>query len=976
MLRRSHILRLVTCCFVLSATALSAQSSSQTRMYQRFPSLTNSRRPTKPLPPQVAYMPTGRFKLLDSSTGWVVAYNSRLLWTTDGGAHWKDISPPNPNHDHYADVFFMDDVTGWVLFSHQVNDRNDPIPHNYEGDWTFYVASTQDAGKTWAITNIPAMAENHGAMLGGSGQIAFGDSLNGWIEVEHHLSGSLLHTTDGGHHWAWVKNAPGLLGTITAISANHLFYFGRGPLGDQYFYASWDAGQTFSAISFKPSIRSAAVSSYSMPVFQGPRSGYEAVTYSRDPNTPSVAVLFETSDAGHTWHPSETLTNLGIGSRRILSTVTDSTWVVPFMPYRGSMSLIKLPISGGQIAAPQHQTGDFDRCKLNFWGSTYGWSSCESGGGLSATDDGGTTWNVINPKAVLGTGTLTDTPLTPTPTIHPSLPPTNVPPHWKPVPRQQASAPLSTAASGLPSGVSQQLGFDITKVPTTVTMQDWWNDSPYYDIGIYLPNSPNRSVDPNLGTDWVSAVHTQGWGIIPIWFGLQAVCVVDSTNITQFISSTPSDAYAQGISQAASAEANVTSLGLDGSVIYLDIENYNPTTCGQAVEAYVYGFITQLHSDGICVGVYSSIFDAQQMYSACYNDECNSPDYFWFEREDYRVTVWNADHGYSGDLPDSYWPDRARMHQYAINQNHTWDGLELQIDEDIVDSTIVGGTPSLKPLNINSVPTTVTYQSDPTVIAAIANGANDSKNTPAFTQGNLVGCAAYNYGYLPFERIDGTYQALQYPPSIWACPAGINDQGTVVGYTLPPPGADGTVDGIIWSSPGDYTTFDDPNASWTELLSINDAGWITGAIVDDSGNFHCILVKPVNGNYSGSTPIEFDEAGGNCENAAINGIGIIGGNYILSDFTFSAFVDDVENGAPGSGVSLYSNQAIDGVNNNGLAAGPDCNFCGGSYVGSLFTSAWYDFPTSTTVYGLNDDPEIVGEDSGTGQPGVIYDADY
>lgn len=480
-----------------------------------------------------------------------------------------------------------------------------------------------------------------------------------------------------------------------------------------------------------------------------------------------------------------------------------------------------------------------------------------------------------------------------------------------------------------------------------------------------------------MGTDWVSAVHTQGWGIIPIWFGFQAPCVVDSTNITKFISSDPSEAYAQGIGQAALAEANATSLGLDGSVIYLDIENYDSATCGEAVEAYVYGFVLQLHSDGTFVGVYSSIFDAQQIYSACYNDECDSPDYFWFEREDYRATVWNADHGYSGDLPDSYWPDKARMHQYAINQNQTWDGLELQIDEDIVDSTIVPGTPSLKPLNINSVPTTVTYQSDPTVITAIANGTNDSNNTPPFTQGNLVGYAASDNAYLPFERIDGTYQALQYSPSPWAVPAGINDEGTVVGYTFPPPGAGGTIDGIIWSTSANYTTFDVSGASQTELLSINDAGWITGSIVDNSGNIHCILVKPVNGSYSGVTPFEFDEGGGNCENAAINGIGIIGGNYIYPDFTFSAFVDDVEDGTPGNGVSLYSGQVIDGVINNGLAAGPECKFCTEGYVGSLFTSAWYDFPSSTTTYGVNDDPETVGDDSsGAMQVGVLYDSDY
>jgi photosystem II stability/assembly factor-like uncharacterized protein len=1002
---RSNLLRFAVPCILMSASLLAAQStpSKLPPGWPHFPPTPPGiLRPGKPVPPQVAYLPVGG-KLLSSSTGWAESGN-RLLWTTDDGAHWKDISPPNPYGDSYADVFFVDQTAGWVLFSHLIKSRDDTTPHNQDSDWTFYLAETQDAGATWSTIQLPALLSHPGEGLSGRGWIVFGDRLNGWMELSHGLTwGSLLHSTDGGLHWEWVKNYPGLNGQISAVGTRRLFVEGEAPNHPSELYATMDSGQTFHRISLAApaSVAPARRPRYGIPLFLTSQTGYVTVTFAGDMGVASAAVLYRTSDGGRTWSVGHIFGNLTLGTPSVSSTVVDSTWVVTNEVHEGTLSLIKLPTSPGQTSAPPYHVSDFSRCSLDFWGVSAGWANC--GGRLSSTDDGGTTWTVINPKVVTTTGALTGDPVTPAPAAPPPAP-ASTGPRWQPVPQKQPLPPSIAAAtattSGLPSGLSQQLGFDVITVPTPQQMQTLWTNSPFYDVGIYL-EAPNHNTWGGLTRDWVNTVSAYGWGFVPIWFGSQPPCA-NAPNLTSF-SSDPAGANTTGIDEAMNAYSEAQSIGLDGSIIYLDIEQYTPSTaCSLAVTAFVEGFDGWLHQQGsaLRVGVYASIQDIPDIKSACYDGPggsvCAPPDDIWLSRYDNRATVWNMDHSnggeYTGDLPDDWWPTNARAHQY-LSQLQTWGGITLNapygIDVNVFDSTTVVGNPSLKSLNVDFLPSTVTYESDPTVVTAIADATFEQNPPPAgpvFTQGNLVGYA--DGGLTPFAEIGGQQQALA-GPNLGVSPiypTGINDEGTMVGYYSPP--EDGPMDatttgsgtqGIIWSSPANYTTYDDSNAASTELLSINDAGWITGAILDASGNPHCILLKPnADGTYP-TTPEQFDEPGGNCENAAIDGIGIIGGNYEASGEE-DVFYEDVESGTPGLNPVVLGSGPIgemlimNGVNNNGFGAGPDCYGCTSGFAASLFTTAWWNSPSGTAIYGLNDDPEIVGGNSSTApQEGVVYD---
>jgi hypothetical protein len=95
-------------------------------------------------------------------------------------------------------------------------------------------------------------------------------------------------------------------------------------------------------------------------------------------------------------------------------------------------------------------------------------------------------------------------------------------------------------------------------------MATWWNYSPYYDTSVYLPGSPNRGADQNLNSAWISQVQSQGWGLIPIWFGLQATCA----NATFLSYIDPANAGAEGKSEADNAANAALCLGLSKTVIY------------------------------------------------------------------------------------------------------------------------------------------------------------------------------------------------------------------------------------------------------------------------------------------------------------------------------------------------------------------------------------------------------------------------
>jgi hypothetical protein len=110
-------------------------------------------------------------KLLTAQAGWA-ATGQRLFWTTNGGGHWRDITPHTVRSEEIASVFFLDKSRGWVLLSSYDEIKDAP---------QFDFAATTDAGDTWSVTHFAPPINLKQYILAGDGRIDFVDSLHGWM---------------------------------------------------------------------------------------------------------------------------------------------------------------------------------------------------------------------------------------------------------------------------------------------------------------------------------------------------------------------------------------------------------------------------------------------------------------------------------------------------------------------------------------------------------------------------------------------------------------------------------------------------------------------------------------------------------------------------------------------------------------------------------------------------------------------------
>ena len=95
--------------------------------------------------------PLGRFDLMTPTSGWVIL-GHQLFWTEDAGETWMDLSPSIPAEASIEDIYFMDNNTGWMLWSMM----------NPGGLFVFQIAHTQDHGVTWTVEDLPLLSRLQG----------------------------------------------------------------------------------------------------------------------------------------------------------------------------------------------------------------------------------------------------------------------------------------------------------------------------------------------------------------------------------------------------------------------------------------------------------------------------------------------------------------------------------------------------------------------------------------------------------------------------------------------------------------------------------------------------------------------------------------------------------------------------------------------------------------------------------------------
>lgn len=239
-------------------------------------------------------------------------------------------------------------------------------------------------------------------------------------------------------------------------------------------------------------------------------------------------------------------------------------------------------------------------------------------------------------------------------------------------------------------------GFDACTAPSQTVMNAWRASSPYRSVGVYIGGVSRGCAQPNLTRSWVDTQVRKGWHLIPTYVGRQAPC----TGYYNRMSYDASTARAQGRQEAGDAIAEATALGMRApSAIYSDVEGYDSsnTACRTAVLSYVSGWTSRLHKRGFTSGVYSSASSGISDLADAYRSSAyNRPDHIW-------LAWWNyqADTDGGSYVPDAYWADHQRIHQYVGDTAESWGGYAMNIDRNFLDVTVGGTGPTARcPANI------------------------------------------------------------------------------------------------------------------------------------------------------------------------------------------------------------------------------------------------------------------------------------
>lgn len=136
----------------------------------------------------------------DETSGWAIGRlpdgDDLILWSEDGGATWRDLSPPGPaaaGRIPYA--VFLDQKHAWVTYYPAEGALPEPS----------VVWRTSDGGQSWRDARPPAGQDDF-AGVSGPVQFQFIDPQHGWLMLflgagMSHSYVALYQTGDGGENW-------------------------------------------------------------------------------------------------------------------------------------------------------------------------------------------------------------------------------------------------------------------------------------------------------------------------------------------------------------------------------------------------------------------------------------------------------------------------------------------------------------------------------------------------------------------------------------------------------------------------------------------------------------------------------------------------------------------------------------------------------------------------------------------------------
>ena len=226
--------------------------------------------------------------VVDAKTVWISGDGGAVLRTTDAGATWTSVNPPNAADLDFRDVeAFNADVAYTMSSGPGTRSR---------------IFKTSDGGKTWKqqfITFDPRYFFDCFAFWNPEHGIAIGDPIG------NHFS--MLETHDGGGHWTVVTSLPQIIdseaafstGTCIVTSRENDIWFGTGSKQGARVFHSADHGRTWSAVSTPMMAEDVGEGIFSM-AFANPQVGIIVGGNYQKPEKIKVNAAY-TINGGKTW---------------------------------------------------------------------------------------------------------------------------------------------------------------------------------------------------------------------------------------------------------------------------------------------------------------------------------------------------------------------------------------------------------------------------------------------------------------------------------------------------------------------------------------------------------------------------------------------------------------------------------------------------------------------------------------------------
>ena len=364
---------------------------------------------TPPVNP-IQHYPSGQaftvtdIHMVDANVGWAIggflSVGDHVLYTTDGGSTWKDVTPPESetaNGDIQAATgFFQDAQTAWVTYA--INGGT-PVPTQA------VVWHTSDGAKSWQASqplDLSGLSEIYVPSV-----LQFVAGQNGWLLV--HVGVGMMHdyvvlyrSSDSGATWTRILD-PYNDGGIQSCSKNNMLFTDAthgwltgdcgGVKAGALLFNSTDAGSTWQEVTLPAPANAPALfdvnsqvacGSYD-PFFFGNDLGHLGVRcgdYSGAQITYTY-YIYTTQNGGSTWtvasYPGEALYFVS----------ADTGWALSLK--------IQRTTDGGATWAPISDVTW--TAQMDFISEQIGWGVARGGNeeALVKTDNGGARWTILTP---------------------------------------------------------------------------------------------------------------------------------------------------------------------------------------------------------------------------------------------------------------------------------------------------------------------------------------------------------------------------------------------------------------------------------------------------------------------------------------------------------------------------------------------------------------------------------------------------